>query len=139
MLEGLKYSVNGHIAVKTILTCGAFLVASCASVGEKTESKLIGRWHSVDRMGHTAELSFLGNGTFSGSVSGGDNRSLISQFTGRWLLRDGVILYQYTSDKTGRIRVGTKDRDKLLRIGRDYFVIEAADGSVRKYVRAGNG
>ena len=39
----------------------------------------------------------------------------------------------------GRIPVGTKDRDKLLRIGRDYFVIEAADGSVRKYVRASNG
>jgi len=126
------------IAIKAILAFGAFLVASCASVGEKTESKLIGRWHSIDRRGHTAELSFLGNGTFSGSVSG-DDGSLISQFKGRWLLRDGVILYQYTSDKTGRIRVGTKDRDKLLRIGRDYFVIEAADGSVRKYVRARNG
>jgi hypothetical protein len=124
--------------VKTILTFGAFLVASCASVGEKTESKLIGRWHSVDQRGHTAELSFLGNGTFSGSVSG-DGGSLISQFRGRWLLRDGAILYQYSSDKMGRIRVGTKDRDKLLRIGRDYFVIEAADGSVRKYVRAKSG
>jgi hypothetical protein len=138
MLEGLKYSVNAHVAVKTILTFGAFLVASCASVGEKTESKLIGRWHSIDQRGHTAELSFLGNGTFSGSVSG-DDGSLISRFTGKWLLRDGVILYQYASDKTGRIRVGTKDRDKLLRIGRDYFVIEAADGSVRKYVRAKSG
>jgi hypothetical protein len=138
MLEGLKYSVNAHIAVKTILTFGALLVASCASVGEQTESKLIGRWHSIDQRGHTAELSFLGNGTFSGSVSG-DDGSLISQFTGRWLLRDGAILYQYTSDKTGRIRVGTKDRDKLLRIERDYFVIEAADGSVRKYVRASKG
>jgi hypothetical protein len=138
MLEGLKYSVNGHIAVKTILTFGAFLVASCASVGEKAESKLIGGWHSIDRRGHTAELSFLGNGTFSGSVSG-DDGSLISQFTGRWLLRDGAILYHYSSDKTGRIRVGTKDRDKLLKIERDYFVIEAADGSVRKYVRAKSG
>ena len=126
------------IAVKTILTLGAFLVASCASVGEKTESKLIGRWHSVDQRGHTAELSFLGNGTFSGSVSG-DDGSLISQFTGRWLLRDGAILYHYSSDKMGRIRVGTKDRDKLLKIERDYFVIEAADGSVRKYVRAKSG
>jgi hypothetical protein len=126
------------IAIKTVLTFGAFLVASCASVGEKTESKLIGRWHSVDQRGHTAELSFLGNGTFSGSVSG-DDGSLISQFTGRWLLRDGAILYHYSSDKMGRIRVGTNDRDKLLRIGRDYFVIEAADGSVRKYVRAKSG
>jgi len=126
------------IAIKTVLTFGAFLVASCASVGEKTESKLIGRWHSVDQRGHTAELSFLGNGTFSGSVSD-DDGSLISQFTGRWLLRDGAILYHYSSDKMGRIRVGTNDRDKLLRIGRDYFVIEAADGSVRKYVRAKSG
>ena len=63
----------------------------------------------------------------------------MSQYTGRWLLRDGAILYQYTSDKMGRIRVGTKDRDKLLRVDPDYFMIEAADGSVRKYVRSGNG
>jgi hypothetical protein len=71
-------------------------------------------------------------------VSGQDG-ALVSQFSGKWLLRNDAILYQYTSDKTGRIRVGTKDHDKLLGIGRDYFIIEAADGRVRKYVRAGDG
>jgi hypothetical protein len=126
------------IAVKTILALGAFLVASCSTVGEELETKLIGRWHSSDKWGHRAEYEFFTNGTFSGSVKS-DDGSLMSQYTGRWRLRDGAILYQYTSDKTGRIRVGTRDRDKLLRIDRDYFVIEAADGSVRKYVRESNG
>ena len=126
------------IAAKTILTFGAFLVASCSNVGQKAEAKLIGKWQTSDQRGNTANYEFLGNGTFSGSVRSYDG-SIISQYTGRWRLRGGAILYQYTSDKKGRIRVGTKDRDKLLRVDPDYFMIEAADGSVRKYVRSGNG
>jgi hypothetical protein len=126
------------IAVKTILTFGAFLVASCSTVGQKTETQLVGSWKTIDPRGNTAAYEFLGNGTFSGSVRS-DDGSVMSQYTGRWRLRDGAILYKYTGDKKGRIPVGTKDRDKLLKIDRDYFVIEAADGSVRKYVRNGSG
>jgi hypothetical protein len=121
-----------------VLTLGAFLVASCSTVGEKAENKLVGKWHSSDRSGNTAAYDFLGNGTFSGSVKS-EEGAVISQYTGKWRLRDGAILYEYTGDKTGRIRAGTKDHDKLLKIERDYFVIEAADGSVRKYVRAKTG
>jgi hypothetical protein len=117
------------------LSFGAFLLVSCSTVGEKAESKLIGRWFSSDRSGNTAVYEFRGNGTFNGSVKTGDGL-LISEYTGRWQLRDGAIHYQYTGDKMGRIRAGTKDRDKLLKVERDYFVIEAADGSVRRYVRA---
>jgi hypothetical protein len=122
------------IVLKSILALGALGMTSCSTVGARTESqKLVGRWRSTSAQ-HVAEYIFLGNGTFSGFVA--SEGALLSQHTGKWLLRDGAILYEYTSDKIGRIRVGTKDRDKLLKIGRDYFVIEAADGSVRKYVRA---
>jgi hypothetical protein len=121
-----------------VLIFGAFLFASCLTIPEKADSKLIGKWRSTDRRGHTAEYEFLANGTFRGSVTDYDG-SLLSEFVGRWVFRDRVISYEYTSDKTGRIRAGTKDRDKLLGIGRDHFVIEAADGSVRKYVRVSNG
>lgn len=125
-------------AVKAILTFGAFLVASCSTVGQKADSRLIGKWETVDQRGIKADYDFLRNGTFTGSVRSGDGL-VLSQYTGKWQLRDGAILYQYTSDKKGRIPVGTKDRDKLITIDRDYFVIEAGDGSVRKYVRTGNG
>lgn len=124
--------------MKTILAFAACLVVSCSTAGNKSEIKLVGRWHSSDNSGNKAEYEFFGNGTFSGSVRSNDG-SLMSDYTGRWRLRDGTILYRYTSDKTGRIRVGTTDSDKVLRIDRDYFVIEAADGSVRKYLRVSNG
>ena len=112
-------------------------MASCSTVGARAESQdLVGRWRSTDER-HVAEFAFLGNGTFSGFVAG--EGSLVSQFTGKWRLRDGSILYEYTGDKMGRIPAGTRDRDKLLRISQDYFVIQSADGRVRKYVRVSGG
>jgi hypothetical protein len=125
-------------AVKTVLIFGALLFASCSSIAERANSKLIGKWRSTDQRGHTAVYEFLANGTFRGSVTDHDG-SLLSEFVGRWVFRDRTISYEYISDKTGRIRAGTKDRDKLLTIDRDHFVIEAADGSIRKYVRVING
>ena len=97
---------------------------------------MVGRWRWTDSR-HTAEYVFLRDGTFTGFVS--SDGALLSKFTGRWLVRKGAILYEYTSDKTGRIQAGTKDRDKLLAAAHDHFVIEAADGSVRKYVRVNGG
>jgi hypothetical protein len=118
--------------LKLVLTLGALILASCATVGEREESKLIGRWRSTDRQ-HTAEYAFFDNGSFKGSVTGGG--ALVSKFTGNWSLRAGAILYEYTGDEMKRIPVGTKDSDKLLRIGRDQYVIEAADGTIRTYQR----
>ena len=39
----------------------------------------------------------------------------------------------YLSDDLGRIPAGATDRDKLLSVERDSFLIEAADGSRRRY------
>ena len=121
---------------KTILLLAAFLSQSCSTIGEKAENKLVGRWRWTDSR-HTAEYVFLENGNFSGYVTA--DGTLLSNFTGKWLVRDGAILYEYTRDKTGRIPPGTKDRDKLRAVAHDHFVIEAADGSIRKYVRVSGG
>lgn len=122
--------------VKTILLLAAFFAASCSTTGQKVESKLVGRWQWNDSR-HTAEYVFLGNGNFTGYVTG--DGTLLSKFTGRWLIRDSAILYEYTGDKMGHIRAGTKDRDQLRTITHDHFVIETADGSVRKYLRVSGG
>jgi beta-lactamase class A len=122
--------------IKAILLLAAFCTQSCSTVGEKAKNGLVGRWQWADSQ-HTAEYVFLENGNFTGYVTG--NGALLSKFTGRWLLRQGVIFYEYTGDKMGRIRAGTRDRDKVRDIAHDYFVIEAADGSVRKYVRVSGG
>ena len=122
--------------IKTLLLLTVFFAASCATVGEKAESTLVGRWRWTDSR-HTAEYVFLRDGTFTGFVT--SDGALLSKFTGKWAVREGAILYKYTSDKTGRIQVGTKDRDKLITAAHDHFVIEAADGSVRKYLRVSGG
>ena len=98
--------------------------------------KLLGRWRSTDDQ-HVAEYTFLANGTFTGFVASDD--TVLSQFTGKWVLRNGSIQYEYKSDRKGQIRPGTKDRDKLVQLKQDHFVIQSADGHVRKYVRTGEG
>jgi hypothetical protein len=45
------------------------------------------------------------------------------------------LLYTYVNDELGRIPAGATDRDKLLRVQSDSFLIEAADGSRRQYLR----
>jgi hypothetical protein len=125
------------IALKSLLGLGALILAACSTVGGNVESqKLVGRWRSTNER-HVAEYAFFGDGTFTGFVA--TEGSMLSQFTGRWHLRGGSIQYDYTSDKMGRIPAGTKDRDKLIRVNRDYFVIEAADGGIREYKRIGGG
>ena len=62
-------------------------------------------------------------------------KKLISKFTGRWSVDGNNLLYTYTSDALDKIPAGTTDRDKLLSVHEEFFVIEAADGSRRKYLR----
>src|SRR4051812_4299280 len=96
--------------LRSIIALVALLLVSCATGGGTAASKLLGRWRSTNQ-DQTAEYVFAGNGTFSGNVS--SHGATVSRFTGNWSVRDGAILYEYTSDPTGTIPVGTRDRDRL--------------------------
>ena len=120
--------------LRTAVALVALIVGGCATAGNDAPSKLVGTWRSQNGA-QTAQYVFAGDGTFTGTVAA--NGRVVSDFTGRWSLKEGAILYDYTGDKLGSIPAGTKDRDKLLSIGPDRFMIEAADGSKRQYVRAG--
>jgi hypothetical protein len=112
-------------------------MASCSTVGTTGDRQtLVGRWRSTDDQ-HVAEYTFLANGTFTGYVA--SEESVLSQFTGKWVLRDGLIRYEYTADRKGQIPPGTRDRDRVVQIKRDHFVIQSADGHIRRYVRVGEG
>lgn len=123
------------LLLRSVVTVVALLSVSCATVSDDPAAKLVGRWQSQTQA-QTAEYVFKPNGTFTGTVAA--SGTIVSNFTGRWSLKAGVILYDYTGDTLGRIPAGTKDQDKLLSIAADHFMIEAADGSRRKYVRAGS-
>jgi len=119
-------------SLRTALALLTLFTTSCATMSEPADRKLVGRWRATN-LNQTAEYIFAADGTFSGWVKAGS--ATISKFTGKWSVASGAILYEYTSDEMGTIPPGTKDRDKLVKIAPDFILIQAADGSERRYVR----
>lgn len=108
------------------------LLVSCAGVRSTAPSGLVGEWRYADRI-QACHYVFNRDGSFEGDVV--HREKLVSKFKGRWSVTDGVLLYTYVSDALRKIPVGTTDRDRLLSVQKEFFIIEAADGSRRKYLR----
>ncbi len=96
------------------------------------KSTLVGDWHYRDR-NQACHYLFGSDNRFSGEVT--VRGKLVSKFTGKWSVQGDRLLYVYASDALGRIPVGATDSDRLLKIEKDWFLIEAADGSQRRYER----
>jgi len=107
-------------------------LSACASVGSRGGSALVGDWRYRDKT-QTCHYLFRSDGSFSGEVT--VRGKLVSKFTGKWSVQGDRLLYVYASDALGRIPVGATDSDRLLKIEKDWFLIEAADGSQRRYER----
>lgn len=116
-------------AAFALLCC---LIVSCAGLQSPAASGLQGEWRYADKV-QSCQYVFRRDGSFSGEVI--YRKKLISKFTGRWSVHGTNLLYTYTSDLLGRIPAGTTDRDKLLTVRKDFFIIEAANGNRRKYLR----
>lgn len=112
-----------------LITC---LLASCASVPPQGRNTLVGKWRYADNL-QSCHYHFKKDGHFTGEVRLAGR--LASKFTGTWDVQGDLLLYNYISDELGRIPPGATDRDKLLSVGRDSFLIEAGDGSRRRYSR----
>jgi hypothetical protein len=117
--------------MKAVLAFMLCLMASCAGVGP-TSSSLVGEWCYADRI-QACRYVFNRDGSFEGDVV--YQTKPVSKFKGRWSVTDDVLHYRYISDALHKIPAGTTDRDKLLSVQRDYFIIEATNGSRRKYLR----
>jgi Lipocalin-like domain len=118
--------------MKALLVLTLCSLASCAGLQGISPSSLVGEWRYTDKTKGCHYL-FNRNGTFSGDVV--YHGKTISKFTGRWSIDGDTLLYTYASDALDRIPAGATDRDRLLNVQREFFVIEAADGSKRKYLR----
>jgi hypothetical protein len=115
--------------VLLLLTC---LLASCASLPPQGRNSLVGEWRYADNL-QSCRYHFKKDGHFTGEVR--LRGKLASKFTGTWAVQGDLLLYNYISDELGRIPAGATDRDQLLTVERDSFLIEAADGSRRRYSR----
>ena len=110
-----------------------FLVTACASVESQSRVRqLVGDWRYADEV-QSCRYSFSGDGSFTGEVR--LRTKLVSRFTGRWSVQGHSLHYTYLSDALGRIPAGAMDRDELLEVKKDTFVIQAANGDRRRYVR----
>lgn len=118
--------------MKAVLALTLCLMASCAGLRWSSPSSLVGEWRYTDKI-QGCHYVFNRDGTFKGEVV--YHAKLISKFTGRWSVDGDILLYTYVSDALDRIPIGATDRDKLLSVHKEFFIIEAADGSKRKYLR----
>jgi hypothetical protein len=120
--------------MKAILALISLLsLAACATVDSSSRARqLVGNWRYADQV-QSCHYSFMSDGSFTGEVR--LRSKLISKFEGQWSVRGQILLYSYVSDALGRIPAGATDRDQLLEIKKDSFVIQAANGDRRRYVR----
>ena len=118
--------------MKIALVIVCCLLASCASLPSNGRDPLVGEWRYADNL-QSCQYHFKKGGRFTGEVR--LRKKLVSKFTGTWTVQDDRLLYTYTGDELGRIPAGATDRDKLLSVEKDSFLIEAADGSWRRYMR----
>lgn len=118
--------------MKIALVLIACLLASCASLPSDGRNSLLGEWRYADNT-QSCHYHFKRDGSFTGEVR--HRGKLVSKFAGTWDVQGDRLLYTYISDELGRIPAGATDRDKLLSVERDSFLIEAADRNRRRYSR----
>src|SRR6478736_1547719 len=119
--------------MKSILVLASlFLFASCANLETGKRAALVGNWLYADAV-QSCRYSFESDGTFQGEVR--LNNRPVSRFKGTWTVKDDALLYKYISDVFGRIPPGATDQDRLLEIGQESFLIQAANGDHRRYRR----
>ena len=118
--------------MKRILVIAFGLLASCSGLPRQVGTNLVGNWRYEDQL-KRCDYTFAGDGTFRGDVI--SDGKTISQFHGKWTVKDRAVLYTYEGDRMHRIAPGTTDRDKLISLAADKLTIEAADGSRRTYRR----
>src|SRR5436190_19021743 len=118
--------------MKAVLALTFCLMASCTGLQPHSPSSLVGEWRYADEI-QSCYYVFSRDGSFNGEVV--YHAKLISKFAGRWSIDGDTLFYAYIRDELDRIPAGATDRDKLLSVRRDSFIIEAADGKRRKYLR----
>ncbi len=109
------------------------LSAACTNLESASPARqLVGDWRYADQI-QSCQYSFKSDGFFTGSVK--QREKLVSKFTGRWSIAGRTLRYRYVSDALGSIPPGATDQDQLLEVESGFFVIQAANGERRRYVR----
>jgi hypothetical protein len=118
---------------KWVLALTLLLVTSAHAQGGFASTQLIGHWRFADEAGTSCDMRFNKDQTFSGKIVK-DGR-LFWEFTGRWVFSGRTLRYEYVTSSLEKVRPGATDKDEIIEIGPNHYVVRAFDGSKRKYVR----
>jgi hypothetical protein len=118
---------RSFIAVLLLAIYGPVLAADSA-----LDSKLVGRWSYKGARGE-AILVIAKDGTFSSTVrltGQGEEHS-----EGTWATDKDYIYWVYIKSSSPKVKVGARDRDRLVEIGKDHFEIHTRSNTVHTYFR----
>jgi hypothetical protein len=103
--------------MKIIRIVFAFLLFAGTAWAADTDA-LLGTWHREGKEPNVGllavDMTFVKDGTFHGFAEVDGRR--IWNYGGKWEVKDGWLYYDYTKSDLADIPVGTKDKDKILKI-----------------------
>ena len=135
------------MTLSMILKAGALLaisslpvVLSAAESDAVLKSRLVGTWHSAFEWKNAddQELWVTSRGQDTYSVDGQVHGMSVSrhggqeervEYSGRWDIKDGVLMVEVTGASGGYIGAGTITRDRIMQLDASTLTIEAADGN----------
>lgn len=127
------FRTNGRGTGYLIVAAAAFVAMVFSSGAEEFKADdLIGTWRYED-VTRIAEGTFKKNGTYTSKIIKAGVVTL--EIDGKWSLEDGMILYEITKSSEPRIPAGIRDRDRILKLTEDTYIIQAVNGARREYKR----
>lgn len=119
--------MNVRLASVLLMLATSFVLADSPN-----RDRLIGHWRHVSEE-KIADIIFNRDGTYSGRVA--HRGAVVWEFGGNWSVAGEVLTCEYTRSSCENIPAGTTDRDKLLELAKNYYLIEAMGGMRRAYSR----
>lgn len=112
-----------------------FLMLSARLVAaEFPAEKMVGQWRYTSKKDNiVCNITYSKDGKFFGEVIRNDKKSFV--YKGKWKLDGKKLLYTYTYSSKPWIKAGTLDQDEIIEFDAKYYLIKAANGRHRKYVR----
>jgi len=97
------------------------------------DARLVGAWRNVENSVLVTEITFRQDGSFFSKIV--KNGEVYGEIEGKWLTRGNFLYYLYNKVSPPRVPVGTRDKDTIVEITKDYFIVYSVNQRTRKYVK----
>jgi hypothetical protein len=109
-------------------------VSPAVADGYSLNAALFGRWR-VEGQDSATILVLSADGTWAAKVKSLTEAGELYEVGGAWLTDEHYIHWAYKRSSSPWVKPGARDKDTIIEIGHDYFVLENHAGKRHKYVR----